>query len=406
VVKIMISRPSTVLIIAIATLAGCKWTELDDLAATTWVHSQTKPKGENAADYGVAIANVTSNASGGELAVLGNDAPSYSTLVYDGKGKTTVGPNPQSLSQHFIVSLGDAPIILADGTGKVAIVSSAIDTGNVAVVSGPAEAVADTTFPGGAPQAAAFDVDGKTLFVVAPDPSGTSTNVKGLMGTAMHSCTVTDDTGAPLAAAAIASDGAFLWVWSKTGFLFGYSLAALASTGMKGPDTGALDVAFVPGSGARIHIVGSFAAAHDFAVLVAHGDRMTNGQVTVVDLKTATGTLPPTIVGTPLGVDGIRSSAVDTLGSDTTKTYVILGFPDRPVGSVKSGQVELHELDANTGTLTGSPADTLHDAQPEGNELFGRSVAVMRFNDQHVLAVAASNEIFAYYETALYPDTR
>jgi hypothetical protein len=77
-----------------------------------------------------------------------------------------------------------------------------------------------------------------------------------------------------------------------------------------------------------------------------------------------------------------------------------LGFPDREVGGVACGQVEVHAFSA--GALSAAAADALSDAQPQRYQHFGRSLAVMKFNGTDVLAVAASNEVFAYYKTSLY----
>ncbi|MDB4954998.1 MAG: hypothetical protein JWO36_2567 [Myxococcales bacterium] len=389
------------IIVAAAALQGCKWTEFDDLAATTWVGSQTKPNGESASDYAVVIVNAASDPTGGKLAVLGNDKPSYSTLAYDATGKSSAGPNQTSLGIHFIVSLGEAPILIADAsTNKIAIVSAAIDSGNVAVVSGAPDSVADQTFQAQAPQAATF-ANGNVV-IVAGDPVPTvGTNIYTMSVSPPAKCTVLDDLGMPLSATAIASDGTLLWVWTKTGALFGYTAATVMAgcATPKPPDTTVIATGFIAGTGARIHIVQ--AAGSSFAVLVAHGDKVTTGQVIVANLQTKT------IVGTPLTADGIRSSAVGPLGDPATgKWYVVLGLPERVVGTVTAGQVELHEIDPMTGMLTAQGTALYNDAQPTNLELFGRSVAIMKFNGKNILAVAASNEIFAYFESAQYLDTR
>ena len=49
---------------------------------------------------------------------------------------------------------------------------------------------------------------------------------------------------------------------------------------------------------------------------------------------------------------------------------------------------------------------TLHDAQPESDQQFGRAVAVTEINGQPAIAVGADNEVFLYFRTALYDDVR
>jgi len=60
----------------------------------------------------------------------------------------------------------------------------------------------------------------------------------------------------------------------------------------------------------------------------------------------------------------------------------------------------------DTGVIDAAAAETLNDAQPDGNEVFGRALATMAFNGKTILVVAASNEVFGYYRTQLYGDTR
>src|SRR5262249_15999046 len=155
-------------------------------------------------DYAVAIAGATVGTSGGRLAVVGNSAPTYSTLAYDAKGASALGPNPQKLGQHFIVSLGEQPILVthtiahvppaAAPRGPVALAGAAIGSGNIAVVVGGAASVADGPFPSSSPPDAAtffgtagelVIAAGSTLFVEAD-----TTGVK--------SCTPVDSANAPV----------------------------------------------------------------------------------------------------------------------------------------------------------------------------------------------------------------
>src|SRR4029079_7692626 len=61
-------------------VGACKWTDFDDLADKTWVHSTDKPD-IGSTDYGVAIVGVTTQASGGQLAGIRNTRPKTSHLV-------------------------------------------------------------------------------------------------------------------------------------------------------------------------------------------------------------------------------------------------------------------------------------------------------------------------------------
>lgn len=375
---------------------GCNWMEFDDLADTTWVHAQGKPGDVGASDYGVAIANAgdtTTMNAGGKLAVLSNDSPNYSTLAYDASGGVRLGPNPQGLGNHFITSLGQAPILVSDATGKIAIVAPAIDAGNIAVVLGPPDTPADMPFQSmDAPDAAVFS--GTTLIVAA------GPNLFVLDGmTAARKCVANDVQGQPLTTAALGAgdDPNKVYVWTKTGKFFAYDKAQLlACTTTPVTPIGALEFAsgFMPGPGARVH----FVPGTTFAILIGRVANMSAGSAFVVQTTTLSQ------VGTTQDVAGMRSSVVGKFGDPgAEKTYLVVGYPDRTVEAVVAGQVQFYEIDA-AGAITLSML--LSDAEPENTQLFGRGLAVLRYNNKDILAVAASNEIFTYFRTTLYAETR
>nr|MDQ3341923.1 hypothetical protein [Myxococcota bacterium] len=126
-----------------------------------------------------------------------------------------------------------------------------------------------------------------------------------------------------------------------------------------------------------------------------HGDGST-GFLALVNLTTMQ------LVGTPRTENGIKTAALMVLGG---KRYVVAGYPDAIVdGNTGAGQVQVLEVDTATGI--GNSVMTLHDAQPEGNQKFGRSVAVMPFDGKPLIVVAADNEVFTYFRTNLYEETR
>ena len=370
-------------LLLVLSLGACKWGEFDDIAETTWVHSTDDPN-IGSTNYGTTIVGVSTGTSGGQLAVVSNDVPNYSTLDYTAEGDAAVGPNNQKLGVHFIASLSDPTILVTDGMGKVALVERAIDAGNIAVVTGPANAVADTPFASmNTPDAATF---AGTSLVIAAGPTFYT-----LTGTGIPpACTAMD---ASLRAAAIASNGTNLYIWTTTGVLATVPVSALAPcTGGNLPAFGTTYMAanMTPKVGSRVHLVGQY------AVIVSRGDAASPSMMVVVDTTTMTQ------VSAPLFPDGgeIKSSAVGVLGGST---YVALGMPSRSVDGLVAGQVELWQIDPANGMIDASgPKLTLNDAQAESGQEFGRSVTTMKFNGQEILVVAAKSEIFAYYKTALY----
>ncbi|MBV8758102.1 MAG: hypothetical protein JO257_12525 [Deltaproteobacteria bacterium] len=386
-----------------AALTACKWTDFDDLSNQTWAHSQSKPS-IGSTDYAVSIVGVSTTGDGGLVSVVSTDSPTYSTIQYDAKGGSKIGDNTLKLGQHFITSLSSKPILVTDGMGDTALVEKAIDAGQIAVVSGPASQPGDLSFAGSPPQAAAFA--GKILYIAASAPGPMMPNLfivdVGAPTTPVRTCVVTDDTAMPLSAVAVATTSDKVWVWSKSGNVFAYDQSALGACTATTPIAVAAGTtftpaaAFVPGTGSQMHVVQD--ATHQYAVLV--GSSQTSGEVQVVDLKAS----PPAAVGSPMVATGVLSS---TIASFDAMTYVVLGFPQNPVKNVNAGEVQIFDFDPTSGTLGTTPVESLSDAQPDSGELFGRDVTTMQFNGKTVLVIAASNEVFSYYRTTLYPtDTR
>lgn len=384
-------------------LTACKWTDFDDLSDQTWAHAQDKPS-IGSTDYAVSIVGASTTGDGGLVSVVSTDSPTYSTIQYDAKGGSKIGDNTLKLGQHFITSLSEKPILVTDGMGDVALVEKAIDAGQIAVVSGPAGQPGDLSFAGSPPQAAAFAA--KILYITASAPGPMMPNLMivdvGNPTTPVKNCVVTDDTAMPLTAVAVATTSDKVWVWSKAGTLFAYDKAALDACTSTTPVAVAAGTtftpaaAFAPGTGSGLHIVDD--GTHQYAVLA--GSSSTSGEVQVVDLEQS----PPVAVGSPLMASGLLSSTVATFDG---MTFLVLGFPQNEVKNTAAGEVQIFDFDPATGMLGSSPAESLSDAQPDNGELFGRDVTTMQFNGKTVLVVAASNEVFSYYRTALYPtDTR
>jgi hypothetical protein len=109
------------------------------------------------------------------------------------------------------------------------------------------------------------------------------------------------------------------------------------------------------------------------------------------------------MVGSPQTVNGIKQAALMETGG---KRYVVAGFPDAVVDDTTgAGQVQVFEVDTTSG-VSGTSVMTLHDAQPEDSQAFGRSVTVTPFDGKPIIVVAADNEVFTYFRTQLYDETR
>ncbi len=398
------------LFIALALTTACKWTDFDDLENTTWVRSTQAPD-LGASDYAIAIAGVTTGPTGGTLAVLSKDNANFSTLTYDAKGKDALGANPVDLGKENIGALADVPVFATDATGHIGLVDRSIVAGNYAVVFGTATAPTALDFMAMSPTAPSPDAAvflpngdfmfaaGNTLYMVSS--AGAKTN-----------CLVTTDNipmsmGLQVAAMDVDATNNKLWVWTKAGSLISYPLTdpdatkltiATCSATAGGTGTLAWDgvngdaftptAAIVPAAGARVHVVGGF------AILTGHPTTSRSGSVFVVDLAST----DPAIMS-KMTVEGLTTSTIAKLGTDT---YLVLGVPDRSVEGVAAGAVDLITYNPSTGTLAATPSLSLHDAQPESGQLFGRAVTTMSFNGSPILVVSGDSEVYAYYRTALY----
>ena len=376
-------------------LGACKWTDFDDLEGTTWVRSTEDPE-VGSTDYAVAIAGVSTGTSGGTLAVISDDTANYSLIDYSAKGDASVNKaQAVKLGAQQIGAIAEEPVFVTDPAGRIALVERSIAGGNFAVYIGSPTAPSGLEFasasqPAPTPDAATFVPTGTGQDLVFAAGS-TLYTVPSAGGTPI-ACTGTDNNNNPLQVAALGHDGTNLWVWSKSGSLFSYPIAALSPcNGGSLPAPGASAFTptggFMPAPGARMHIAG------DFAILTGHPSSTRSGSVFVVQLSNTTQ------VGSTITVEGLRTSTLATLAGET---YLVLGVPDRAVGGVASGEVDLHAFDSTNGTLDATPALSLHDADPESGQLFGRALTTMSFNGNPILVVGAKSEIFAYYRTALY----
>ncbi|MGE5183002.1 MAG: hypothetical protein ACM31C_13110 [Acidobacteriota bacterium] len=389
-----------VFLVGLVALVGCKWTAFDDLAGQTWAHSTQSPN-VGSTDYALAVSGTTTDATGGRLSVISNDTPTHSTLEYDAKGNVSLGANPERLAGHNIASLGEQPIFTTDGAGHFAVVAASTTPNFIAVHSGDAAAPGDTSIMSASPPDAATYL-GTSLVIAA------GTNLFVLDANGARWCVASDETSSPLAAVALGADDTNVWAWTATGTLLSYDKAALQTCAMLTPastmgtaiaaNAMSLPTGFVPGVGAIVQVLGTSTSAKEYLVLAAHANQATNGQVMVVDAATLTKT-------DTLPADGLESAVLAQLGA-SARPFVVLGFPSRSVNGTISGQVELHALDATTGKLAATADETLSDDQPDASEQFGRAVGVMKFNGTGILAVAAKNEVFTYFRTQSYPETR
>ncbi|HET9991689.1 MAG TPA: hypothetical protein VFQ65_24340 [Kofleriaceae bacterium] len=382
------------LVLLAAIVPACSWGQFDDLSDSTPARAEEKPDGVKASDYGIGVvgATVPSNTSGGTIAVLSAGPGNFSTLELDPGGKDQNLGDSESLLPHTIDSLSNAATLLFDGVGSIALVDNS-NSGTIIAVTGNTSGLTVDTQVGtpAHPTATAF-ANGE--LVVAVDSTMTvPSNVFSVKGTAVVNCTLNDNAGMPLVAAALAIDGTKLWAYAKSGAFFGYDLAALdmPSTCINLAPTSAVAMAGPAMNGGHIDVIpGKFAIVTAFDTNVT-----TTGQVQVVATSPAVA-----VVGTPMAAPGVHSAAFANLPD---KGMVVLGYPNRAdTTTTGAGAVDLHTIAVDTGVLDGLPAQTLTIPGAETNHLFGRSVATTNYNGKPIVVASASNTVYSYYATALY----
>ena len=96
----------------------------------------------------------------------------------------------------------------------------------------------------------------------------------------------------------------------------------------------------------------------------------------------------------------IRSA---TVGNFDGQGALVLGYPNRPVGSTANvGAIDIHLFDTTLGQLAATPEQSLSDSQAAANLTLGRAVTTMLYNGKSIIVASASNVVYAYYATQLY----
>jgi len=385
----------------LAFLVGCSWADFDDLSDQTWVTSTEKPNVKSS-DYGVAIQRGARTGSGGTLVVIGAGQATYSELSYQASGKASLAPTALELNSQFGIGNLDAqPILIADPTSDD--VSLVVNSGGnaIAVLTGTGQINVHQVFGPSQPDAATYmqppnrldngmkqpvqplvasgDTVFGTFFMTPPNPQ--------------PKCQLVGAAGDP--AVAVRGLGTVVngtvddvIVWAASGKLYKYPSSVFngCATTQAPALSSPMPPPVAPGHFAQILTVD---ATH--VLLQGHGDADETGFLQVYDA----GTLMP--IGAAITLPKLKTATVLTQG---TKKFAVAGYPTEPVG----GQVRIFEITASG--LAAQPAETLSDAQPDNNHLFGRAVAAMPFNDTQIVVVAADNEIYSYFRTQLYDETR
>ncbi len=411
-------------------LVGCNWTEFDDLEADTWISVQGQPN-DDSTDFGVALARgarTTNPGDGGSIAVLGTGQAQYMRIEYSATGSVQVRSALQLNSQFGVGNLDLQPVLMADPYSDEVGLIATTGGDQVTVLHGDENLVGRQLF--GPRQAFAgtymiAPVEGMPGMVTPSYPvaaAGPDETISALypgpyIGYSVPppKCNLKKDNGSPVnirglgAAFVTSTEYHDLVAWSTDGDLLVYdggvfaaqNGAACPGTANEGDATPlaakpAAATGFEPARGSQIIMY-----QDRYAILVGHKG-LTNSEsyLAIWDIGGATGA--PVQLGATISVPGLRTAAILENGNDK---YIVAGYPTETVDGVKAGRVQVYPFSTTDGLDAGSVL-TLYDATPENDQQFGRALAVTEFNGTPVIAVAADNEVFFYFRTALYGETR
>lgn len=431
----MRTPPSLLALVAGTTLVvGCKWTEFDDLEKDTWVGTTTKPSGDST-DFGLAIQRGTrTSASGGKLIALGSSEVIYHELGIASNGATDASVSFNITDASSVSAVDVQPILIADPASDDAVLvvgglgdrievwkpkSGAPGQLDPVSVFGPSspdaatfllprDAATETTADASQPLIASGDTVYGAYYGTAPvpqpscqltDAANTPTQIRGLGAVKLVNTAATD----PHDLVVWSSAGGVGKLMLYSGAVFhGATAATTCAGGLQAPLATANEVTttFAPGRGSQILMIDD-----RYALLVGHEDpgAGTGSFLALYDLRAMNGAnFEPAIVGNAITNPDLRTATLLDAGG---QKYVVAGYPNAMFDGVRAGNVVAFPLDLTTG-IDATPAMTLHDASPEDDQRFGRAVAVTEFNGTPVLAVGADNEVFLYFRTALYDETR
>jgi hypothetical protein len=373
----MRTLPSTLFAAAIAVScleAGCQWTDFDDIESTTWAVSVSKPSAVGSSDWGYGLVSSKS-----QFMAIGRSDSSIAVMHANANGSFTVD---NTLSNKQVDTDGKPRPITASSSDGLA--TAAVAGNNVQVWKTNQFAEIIPTSP--QINAIALRQDGTAI--VGAD------STLSLLGTGVVCPT------SKVIAASDFGDGTI--VWSSTGAVDIYKFSAPPAQSDCAAKT-AGDSTVVNASDPKptdgiISIINN--GTGTFAVLAEVGVGAT-GSMTIIDLRTGANFGKKITSKSAAGLSSLASGTLTVNGG--SKDVIVAGFKNEVIdGNPSAGQVKFYFFD---GTAI-SEQGFIHDASPTAEQNFGRSVAITELGGKPVILVGADDEIFAYFQTALFADSR
>lgn len=431
-------RSGKLILIASATLAlgACDWRTFDDLSEEAWAQTAGSPGDLNSGEFATNVA-FSGGGDGVTFLVSGQRPDGVAMIAYDAAGSLASAgqsilagggsPNPDTLPAHPAMA-GDANS--ATGAIAIGLAENGFTMGRVLVYDPSGPSLLQSVPVGNAVvNAVAFGATNKTANPTATDIIATTGDQVTVLGgyeleAAMRtvaSCGVARDRSFSAAVADVDSSlaGGEIILAVGNDSMSGAASTVLILDGLtvEAADADLTDTSCVANGRTAVATLTAPADEGDFGASLVVGDfdggggldiavgAPSSNKVYVYMNVDFSGGAPgaPTEVSGPAGSGRFGETLAAGDFDDDGNDELVIGDPGATVdGSSNAGRAYIVPSDGGFGTMF-----PLGDASPEADQSFGRGLAVGTFSGTGmVVAVAARNEVFTYFRTALSEDVR
>ncbi|HUH01541.1 MAG TPA: VCBS repeat-containing protein [Kofleriaceae bacterium] len=415
-------------------LGACDWRTFDELSDEAWAHSAGSPSDLNSGEFANNLA-FSGGGDGVAFVVSGQRPDGVAMIAYDGAGALTSSgesilagggaTNPDTLPARPAMA-GDASS--TEGAIAIGLAENGFTTGRVLVYrpSGPS-LLQSIPVGAGLVSALAFGATNKAANPTATDIIATTGDQVNVLGgyeleSAMRTTASCGFGRARAFAAAVADldpslaeNEIILAIGNDSMSGAASKILILDGLTVEAADADLTDTSCVANGRTAIVELAAPGDEPDFgaAVVVADFDGSggldlavgapSSNKVYIYMNIDVTAPAAPTEVSGPSGSgrfgETLAAGDFDNDGNDE----LVVGDPGADVdGASNAGRAYIIPSDGDFGTVF-----TLGDASPEADQSFGRGLAVGSFSGSGTaLAVAARNEVFTYFRTALSNDVR